>query len=54
MADTLPSVYMTRHMLQQVFISGTFLSFLSVQKIFSEFSGYVECFFCIKIVKNLA
>jgi len=23
MADTLPSVYMTRHMLQQVFISGT-------------------------------
>jgi len=28
MADTLPSVYMTRHMLQQVFISGNISSIM--------------------------
>jgi len=54
MADTLPSVYMTRHMLQQVFISGTFLLFFALQNIFSEFPGYFGILFRTKNVKNLA
>jgi len=47
MADTLPSVYMTRHMLQQVFISGNVSLFLFfAQGILLNYSGIVF------IVKN--